>query len=94
MDKNLKPVSAPAELRRGTIWWQEPVSIFSRLSGWILLPLIIGTIFGRWLDRHYKSDPKWFLIVIGLAFVISMLGLVIQAKKEFKKISSIKSIKK
>jgi len=75
-------------------WWQEPLSIFSHLSGWVLLPLIVGTILGRWLDRRYNSEPKWFLIVIGIAFVVSMIGLIIQAKKEFKKISEIKTNKK
>jgi membrane protein DedA with SNARE-associated domain len=66
-------------------WWQESLSIFSRLSGWVLLPLIAGTLFGRWLDRKYDSEPKWFFIVIGVAFLISMVGLVIQARKEMKR---------
>lgn len=68
-------------------WWQESLSIFSRLSGWVLLPLIAGTLLGRWLDRKYGSDQKWFFIVIGIAFVFSMIGLVIQARKEMKKFS-------
>lgn len=66
-------------------WWQEPLSIFSRLSGWILLPLVVGTLLGRWLDTKYSSGSKWFLTVIGISFIISMIGLVVQAKKEFKK---------
>jgi len=66
-------------------WWQEPLNIFSRLSGWILLPLVVGTLLGRWLDTKYSSGSKWFLIVIGISFIISMIGLVVQAKKEFKK---------
>ncbi len=68
-------------------WWQESLSIFSRLSGWVLLPLVLGTLLGRWLDRKFDSDPKWFFIVIGVAFILSMIGLVIQAKKEMKKFS-------
>jgi membrane protein DedA with SNARE-associated domain len=66
-------------------WWQESLSVVSRLSGWILLPLILGTVVGRWLDRKYNSDQKWFFIVIGIAFIVSMIGLVIQARKEMKK---------
>lgn len=69
----------------GNIWWQEPLNMFYRLSGWVILPLVVGTLLGRWLDRRYNSDPKWFLIVIGLAFIVSMIGLVIQAKNEFNK---------
>lgn len=69
------------------IWWQEALAIFSRLSGWILLPLIAGFLLGGWLDRRYHSSPRWFFIVISLSFIISMIGLVIQAKKEMKNIS-------
>ncbi len=68
-------------------YWQESLAIFSRLSGWVLLPLIAGVFLGRWLDKIYSSDPKWFLIVTGVAFVVSMIGLIVQAKKEFKKFS-------
>lgn len=82
------PVKNSIPTGSGKIWWQEPLSIFYRLSGWVILPLIVGVLLGRWLDRRYNSDPKWFLIVIGLAFIISTVGLVVQAKSEFKKISS------
>ncbi len=66
-------------------WWQQSLEVFSRLSGWVILPLLAGTLLGRWLDRKFDSSPKWFLIVIGVAFVISMIGLVVQAKNEMKK---------
>jgi F0F1-type ATP synthase assembly protein I len=82
------PIIEKSSQSAGKIWWQEPLNIFSRLSGWVILPLIVGMLLGRWLDRRYSSEPKWFLIVIGIAFIISTIGLVIQAKSEFKKISS------
>lgn len=63
--------------------WQEALRIFSRLSGWVFLPLLAGVFLGRWLDNRYSSSPRWFLIFTGLAFVISMIGLAIQAKREF-----------
>ncbi|MCX6792563.1 MAG: AtpZ/AtpI family protein [Candidatus Falkowbacteria bacterium] len=78
LDKKPKPLA--------NVWWQEPLNIFSRLSGWVILPLIVGVFLGRWLDRRYNSGSKWFLIVIGIAFIVSMIGLIVQAKSEFKKI--------
>lgn len=69
------------------IWWQEALAISYRLIGWILLPLVIGFLLGKWLDRRYNSSPRWFFIVIGVSFIISMIGLVIQAKREYKNIS-------
>jgi len=66
-------------------FWQDALVIFYRLSGWVLLPLIAGTLLGRWLDHKNNSGQFWFLVVIGMAFIISMIGLMIQAKKEIDK---------
>lgn len=56
------------------------------LSGWIAFPVIIALFLGKWLDKKFNTDPWLFLATIGLAFLISMYGLVINALKEFKKI--------
>ncbi|MEI7451663.1 MAG: AtpZ/AtpI family protein [Candidatus Falkowbacteria bacterium] len=65
----------------------EPLKIATRLSAWIGFPVVIGYLIGSYLDRKYNSSPKWFLIVIGISFFISMFGLVRSALAEYKKIS-------
>ena len=55
------------------------------LSGWIAFPVIIALFLGKWLDKKFNTDPWLFLATIGLAFLISMYGLVINALKEFKR---------
>ncbi len=68
------------------VWYQQALEIFGRLSGWVLLPLIGGTLLGRWLDGRYGTKPIWLLISVGAAFVISTIGLIRQAKAEYKKL--------
>lgn len=77
-----------ADSLKDKTWWVEPMKIFYRLSGWIILPLIVGTILGKWLDKKYDSEPWGFLGTIGVSFVVSMIGLGTQAVKEYSKITS------
>lgn len=70
----------------GQAWWVPAVAVFARLSGWLLAPLIIGVTLGKWLDRKYDTAPWLFLVTIGIAFIVSMYGLVKNTMEEFKKI--------
>lgn len=71
-------------------YWVEPLKMFGRLSAWIAFPVLFGALVGKWLDRKYDSSPRWFLIVIGLSFVISMFGLIKNTLEEYKKIEKRK----
>ena len=71
--------------------WQTALVIFTRLSVWIGVPVVLAVFLGRWLDQRYNSEPWLFLITVGVAFIISMFGLIIEALKEFKKIDSKQS---
>jgi len=68
----------------------ESIKIFSRLSVWIVFPALLGAFLGKWLDKKYNSSPRWFLIVIGLSFIFSMIALVKNTLKEYKKIEKRK----
>ncbi|MDD3101729.1 MAG: AtpZ/AtpI family protein [Patescibacteria group bacterium] len=63
----------------------ESLKIFSRLSVWIVFPALLGALLGKWLDKKYNSSPRWFLIVIGLSFIFSMIALVKNTLEEYKK---------
>ena len=60
--------------------------VFANVSLWIAAPVIIGVILGKYLDKQYNTEPWLFLATVGLCFLISIYGLVVNAKKEFKKI--------
>lgn len=75
-------------------WWQPALLMFARLSGWIAVPVILATFLGQWLDKKYNSEPWLFLSSVGVAFLISMVGLVKSTLDEYKKISKNDDVKK
>lgn len=66
--------------------WSLALKIMANISGWIAFPVVIGLFLGRWLDRHFGTEPWLFLATIGACFFVSIYGLVINSLKEFKKI--------
>lgn len=67
-------------------WWQPAVAMFARLSAWVAAPAVIAAFLGDWLDEKYNSAPWGLVGVVGIAFTISMTGLVIEASKEFRRL--------
>jgi F0F1-type ATP synthase assembly protein I len=67
-------------------WWQPGMLLFFRLSGWIGVPVLIGVVVGKWLDRKYNTEPWLFLLSVGLMFIISMVGMIRDAMKAMKEI--------
>jgi hypothetical protein len=49
---------------------------------------------GRWLDRKYHTEPWLFLLTVGVAFVVSMFGIVRDALVELKRIDKEEKEKK
>ncbi len=69
-------------------WWQPAIVIFFRLSGWIIGPIILALIIGKWLDKKYNTEPWLFLLSVGVAFVFSMIGMARDTVREIKKIEN------
>ena len=76
------------------VWWQPAVMMFAKLSGWIAAPIIIALYLGKWLDKKYDSAPRLLMICIAIAFFTSMIGLVKETVKEYKKIDYLGKEKK
>ena len=72
-----------------TAWWQPALMMFAKLSGWIAAPIIIALYLGKWLDSRYGSAPRLLLASIGVAFVVSVIGLVKETVREYKKIDKL-----
>lgn len=75
-------------------WWQPGLVLFMKLSGWIAGPVIIGIFVGKWLDRKYNSGPWLFLLSVGIAFFLSMFGIIRDAMREMKRIEREENKKK
>lgn len=70
----------------GQAWWQPSLNLFARFSAWIAFPVLIGAFIGKWIDKKLGSEPIGFIGVLGFAFVVSMIGLVINVSREYKRI--------
>ncbi len=69
-----------------TPWWQPGMVMFARLSGWIAFPVIGALFLGKWLDKRYDTEPWLLLATVGLAFVVTSIGIAKEATKSFKEI--------
>ena len=72
--------------RQGGINWIPALQIFSEVSTWIFMPIILALIAGKALDRHFGTKPTLLLVSAGVAFLISAYGIVKSVKKYAKKI--------
>jgi F0F1-type ATP synthase assembly protein I len=68
------------------IWWQPSLILFGRLSGWIGGPVVLALFLGKWLDDKYKTAPRFFLLCVSIAFVVSTFGIVKDAMLAIKNI--------
>jgi len=75
-----------ADNKNGPVWWQPAIIMFMKLSAWIAVPVIIGLFVGQWLDNKYHSSPWLFLLSIGVAFIVSIIGLVRNTMAELNRI--------
>ena len=62
-------------------WWKQGVEVFSEVSTWIAVPIILALIAGKTLDNRYDTKPLWLLILAGLAFLISAYGITKAVRK-------------
>ncbi len=67
-------------------WWKQGVELFSEVSTWIAVPMVVALILGKWLDAHYGTKPLLFLILAGLGFLVTIFGLVRVVTKYMDKI--------
>jgi F0F1-type ATP synthase assembly protein I len=64
----------------------EAIYIFGQVTGWIVAPIIIALIVGKYLDNKYNSQPWFFLGLTALAFFITSLSIIRIALRYIKKI--------
>ena len=68
------------------IWWKPAITVFVNTSLWIAGPIIMALIFGKYLDNKYVTSPKFFLIFIVIAFIVTVFGIFQMFKKYMKKL--------
>ena len=66
-------------------WWKPAVELFSKISTWIAVPIILALIAGKALDKYYGTAPWMLLILAGIGFATSSFGIVRAVKKFIEK---------
>jgi F0F1-type ATP synthase assembly protein I len=69
------------ELYQGRVWWKPAFEIFSEISTWIAIPVILAVVAGKMLDTHYGTKPWIFIGCVAFSFLISSFGMVRSIKK-------------
>ncbi len=62
-------------------WQSVALAIGAQATGWIVGPALLGLWLGTVLDQRYATQPLWVLICMGVAFVITVIGLLRLAKR-------------
>lgn len=59
----------------------EYLKIFTRISAWIIGPVLVSVLVEKYLDKKFNSTP-WILgVALATSFTISMIAIVRIAKK-------------
>lgn len=66
--------------------WVPAMQIFSEISTWIVVPIILALIGGKALDAHYGTKPIIFLCFAGLGFLVTCFGMYRVVKNYIKKL--------
>ena len=65
--------------------------LFAKISGWIAVPVVASLLLGKWLDQKFSTDNLFFLSLTGLAFAVSLVGIVRESKKAMREIEKASS---
>ncbi|MEI8130047.1 MAG: AtpZ/AtpI family protein [bacterium] len=61
-------------------YWHDALMAFGRMSGWVVGPIVVSLFLGKWLDAKFGTWPIIFVALTGIAFILSMFGLVKEGK--------------
>jgi F0F1-type ATP synthase assembly protein I len=75
-------------------WWKPAFEVFSEISTWIAVPIIIAVITGKALDSRFGTKPWIFIGFVIFAFIISSFGLVRSVKRYADRIKKIEKEEK
>ncbi|MBP6883848.1 MAG: AtpZ/AtpI family protein [Candidatus Pacebacteria bacterium] len=69
-------------------WWEPAAEIFSEVSTWVVVPIVLALIAGKALDKHFQTKPFIFLGLTAVAFFVSCSGIVRVVSRYMKRIEA------
>ena len=73
--------------------WTQAVRIFSEISTWVIVPIVVALVLGKYLDSRYSTEPWIFLSLTGLSFLVSIGGIAKILAKYIKEIENSSDVK-
>lgn len=67
-------------------WWRDGLIVFTRVSAYIAMPIILASIIGKYFDNKYNTGNLIFFIAISFAFISTIYLIWKEAKIYRKKI--------
>ncbi len=68
------------------VWWKPSLIMFSRISGWIIGPIILAVILGKFLDNIFHTQHWFFICLMFLSFGLSIYKIVKETLRQIRKI--------
>ncbi len=50
--------------------------VFGKVTTWVAIPIVMALFLGKYLDRAFGTEPWIFLGLTGLAFFVSIFGIL------------------
>jgi len=54
-------------------WWRDGIIVFTKVSAYIAVPIIVASFLGNFLDNKYNTGNTIFLVLITIAFISTIL---------------------
>lgn len=61
-------------------WWREGVLLFTKVSAYIAVPVILASYIGKYLDKKYGTTNLFFLSLVGISFICTTYLIWREAK--------------
>ena len=75
--------------REEKAWWSSGLRLFGLMTAWIVAPIIGAIYLGHYLDERYGTEPWLFLSCVGVAFILSNVGIVREGLRALREIKEI-----
>lgn len=72
------------DIKKEGPWWREGVMVFTKVSAYIAMPVILASFIGKYFDNKYNTGNLIFFIAISFAF-ISTIYLIWKEMKIYRR---------
>ena len=80
-ENNENKVNKDRSPRQGGTSWMKPFLIFyAKTTSWIIFPLILGLLGGKYVSKSFGSQGLFFVFLMA-GFLISCYGIYREIKK-------------